>query len=180
MRLVTSIFCLGICGGAFGWTACGDDGGGGDADSDGDTDSDADSDSDSDADTDTDTDTDSDANACVDRINGFRATIDMPPLDRWTDAESCCDGQAQSDSVTGTPHGAFGDCGESAQNECPGWGSIADVIEGCLQMMWDEGPGEPYSEHGHYINMTNTAYSEVACGFYTTGTGSVWSVQDFR
>ena len=44
----------------------------------------------------------------------------------------------------------------------------------------DDGPGEPYSEHGHYINMTNTAYTEVACGFYTTPDGAVWAVQDFR
>jgi len=120
------------------------------------------------------------SSACVDRINELRATIDLPPLARWDDAEPCADAQAKSDSETGVFHGAFGQCGESAQNECPGWPSYDDVIEGCLQMMWDEGPGEPYEEHGHYINMTNTAYSEVACGFYTTGAGAVWSVQDFR
>jgi hypothetical protein len=77
-------------------------------------------------------------------------------------------------------HGAFGQCEEHAQNECPGWPSIVDVIEGCLQLMWDEGPGEPYSAHGHYINMTDAAYSEGACGFHTTPEGAVWAVQDFR
>jgi uncharacterized protein YkwD len=46
--------------------------------------------------------------------------------------------------------------------------------------MWDEGPGEPYSVHGHYINMTNPSYSMVACGFYETGGGSVWAVQNFQ
>jgi len=117
---------------------------------------------------------------CVDRINGFRATLDLPPLARWKDAESCADDQARQDSESGIAHGAFGQCEESAQNECPGWGSYDEIIEGCLQMMWDEGPGEPYSEHGHYINMTNTAYTEVACGFYTTPDGAVWAVQDFR
>jgi hypothetical protein len=134
----------------------------------------------SDSDSDGDGDADYPYTDCVDRINGFRATIDLPPLDRWSDAEPCADDQAQSDSETGEAHGAFGACGESAQNECPGWGSYDDIIDGCLQMMWDEGPGEPYEEHGHYINMTNTAYSEVACGFYETPDGAIWSVQDFR
>ncbi len=118
--------------------------------------------------------------ACVDRINELRATIDLPPLERWEDAEECADDQARQDSESGTAHGAFGQCGESAQNECPGWPSYDDIVEGCLQMMWDEGPGEPYSEHGHYINMTNPAYAEVACGFHVTSDGSVWAVQDFR
>jgi hypothetical protein len=120
------------------------------------------------------------SDACVERINGFRATIGLPPLDRWLEAEGCADDQAKSDSQTGTPHGAFGQCGESAQNECPGWGSYDDVVQGCLQMMWDEGPGDDYAAHGHYINMTNTSYTEVACGFTTTPDGSVWAVQDFR
>ena len=118
--------------------------------------------------------------ACVERINGLRATIDLPPLERWTEAEACADDQARQDSESGTAHGAFQQCDEYAQNECPGWPSYDDVVQGCLQMMWDEGPGEPYSEHGHYINMTNTGYSEVACGFYTTPDGDVWAVQDFR
>jgi hypothetical protein len=47
-------------------------------------------------------------------------------------------------------------------------------------MMWDEGPGEPFSAHGHYINMSNTRYSEVACGFYETPDGKLWSVQNFQ
>jgi uncharacterized protein YkwD len=118
--------------------------------------------------------------ACVDRINEFRATLDLPALARWTDAETCADDQARQDSESDSFHGAFGQCDEYAQNECPGWGSVDQIVDGCLQMMWDEGPGEPYSEHGHYINMTNTSYTEVACGFYTTPDGAVWSVQDFR
>ena len=123
------------------------------------------------------------SSACVDRINEFRATLDLPPLSRWTDAESCANDEARQDSESGTAHGAFGQCDEYAQNECPGWPSVDSITEGtssCLQMMWDEGPGDPYSEHGHYINMTNTAYTKVACGFYTTPDGSVWAAQDFQ
>jgi hypothetical protein len=118
--------------------------------------------------------------SCVDRINGFRATLDLAPLGRWRDIEACADSQAEQDSKSGHPHGAFGDCGEMAQNECPGWGSLDDIIEGCLQAMWDEGPGADFNAHGHYINMSNPDYTRVACGFYTTADGQVWAVQDFR
>jgi hypothetical protein len=69
-------------------------------------------------------------------------------------------------------------CGESAQNTCPNWGSEEQVISGCLQAMWDEGPGEPFSAHGHYINMSSSNYSKVACGFSSAG-GGVWANQNF-
>lgn len=116
---------------------------------------------------------------CVDRINAFRATESLPPLARWTDAESCSDDQADLDSNGGGPHGNFGMCEEFAQNTCPGWPSTDAVIQGCLQAMWDEGPGEPFSEHGHYINMSSSTYTQVACGFYEDENG-VWASQNFR
>lgn len=118
--------------------------------------------------------------ACVGRINGFRAGIGLGAYARWTAQESCADGQASSDGQTGTAHGAFGDCSEMAQNECPGWGSLDEVIGGCLQMMWDEGPGQDFQLHGHYINMSSSKYTKVACGFSVMQNGSVWAVQDFR
>lgn len=78
--------------------------------------------------------------------------------------------------MTGRAHGAFGQCGELAQNECPGWaGPPADMIGDCLQLMWDEGPGG-----GHYDNMASEGYSEAACGFYQLSDGDVWAVQNFR
>ena len=122
----------------------------------------------------------SERRACVDRINGFRATLGLAPLAQWTEQEACTDGQAASDSQTGDAHGKFGVCSEGAQNECPGWGSIQETIQGCLQSMWDEGPGEPFSEHGHYINMSNPDYTRVACGFHETASGKVWAIQNFR
>ncbi len=118
---------------------------------------------------------------CVDTINNYRATLGLPPYARWNAEETCADGQAQSDSQTGTAHGAFGKCGEFAQNECPGWPNPPDkAITGCLQAMWNEGPGADFSAHGHYINMSSTKYTQVACGFYTTAAGKIWSVQDFK
>jgi hypothetical protein len=118
---------------------------------------------------------------CVDTINMYRGTLGLPAYERWVDAEVCSDGEAESDSQTMQPHGAFGSCGESAQNECPGWPAPPEgMIESCLAAMWAEGPGEDFQAHGHYINMSSTSYSRVACGFFTTGSGDVWAVQNFQ
>jgi hypothetical protein len=118
---------------------------------------------------------------CVDTINNYRSTLGLPPYARWTAEEACGDGQAQSDSQTGTAHGAFTRCTELAQNECPGWPTPQETaITGCLQAMWNEGPGADFATHGHYINMSSTQYKQVACGFFTTAAGKVWAVQDFR
>lgn len=121
---------------------------------------------------------------CVTRINQLRWECQcLPGLQRWTEAESCADQHASYDS-TRAPHSGFRDdiCSPSgwAQNECPGWGSNGHVIEGCLQAMWDEGPGSDFQAHGHYINMSNPSYTMVACGFHETGESRVWSVQNFQ
>ena len=128
---------------------------------------------------------------CVDRINGFRATLGLPAFQRWTEAEACTDMQAQNDQTAGTAHANFGECGEWAQNTCPGWSSIDGIIQDCFQSMWDEGPppvspctGQCYTDHGHYINMSNTGYTKVACGFYeytnAMGKQRVWHNSNFR
>ncbi len=117
---------------------------------------------------------------CVDTINDYRASIGLPPYQRWTEAESCADGEAQSDAMTGQAHGAFPACGESAQNECPGYSSLQSTLTTCLAQMWAEGPGDDFQQHGHYINMSSTQYSRVACGFFETSSGQVWAVQDFQ
>lgn len=119
------------------------------------------------------------AQDCVDRINQFRWECQcLPPLARWADAEACTDEQSGNDQATGVAHGNFGACGEFAQNTCPDWGSEAEIVEGCLQAMWDEGPGEPFEAHGHYINMSNPDYTKVACGFFS-GAPGVWANQNF-
>ena len=116
------------------------------------------------------------AQACVDGINAYRRSVGSPPLMRWSVAESCATSESQSDSGSGSAHGAFGRCGEMAQDECPGWnGPPGAMIGDCLKMMWAEGPGG-----GHYENMKNPSYQWVACGFYTLPDGSVWAVQDFK
>ncbi|MGB8332223.1 MAG: hypothetical protein WCE62_19015 [Polyangiales bacterium] len=122
---------------------------------------------------------------CVARINQFRWECQcLPPLSRWADGESCTDGNAEYDSVNGV-HASFYDlpCGTGgrAQNECPGWPSNSQVITSCLRTMWDEGPedGNPNTVNGHYESMASTSYTRVACGFFTTPSGTVWGVQNF-
>ena len=46
--------------------------------------------------------------------------------------------------------------------------------------MWKEGPGTDFSKHGHYLNMSSTKYTKVACGFFTAPNGQVWAVQNFQ
>jgi hypothetical protein len=121
------------------------------------------------------------AEDCVQLINQYRASIGLSPYERWSDAEACADGEAKKDAEMNKPHGSFGSCGEWAQNTCPGWpGTPEGIIGPCLQAMWDEGPGSDFSKHGHYINMSSTNYTRVACGFYVTPAGRVWTVQDFK
>jgi hypothetical protein len=122
---------------------------------------------------------DTDYAACVDRINGFRETEGLAPLGRRTADEGCADGQAAADGASGEFHGAFGACAEAAQNECPDYADVAGTLGVCLDLMWAEGPGEDFEKHGHYLNMSSTEYTEVACGFATTAEGTVWAVQDF-
>jgi hypothetical protein len=116
---------------------------------------------------------------CVRRINQFRCECQhLQPLMRWHDGEACADMQCSYDAMTGEPHSGFraGICsGGRAQNECPRWGDDPErIIGGCLQLMWDEGPGEPFSAHGHYLNMSSTSFTHVACGF-----ADGWAIQNF-
>ena len=116
---------------------------------------------------------------CVQRTNEYRARVGLGPLSRRNDAEACEDAQARADGAARTAHGAFGQCRERAQNECPGWdGAPEDVIERCLAMMFAEGPGAGPS-HGHYVNMTDTRYRGVSCGVTAMPNGQLWVVQDF-
>jgi len=127
---------------------------------------------------------------CVDRINQFRTQCAcLPPLARWTDGEACADQMAEYDSQKDSPHAGFSAkicSGGQAQNECPSWASNTQVITGCLQQMWSEGPpptatctGSCFNDYGHYINMASTTSTKVACGFHTTASGKVWAAQNF-
>jgi hypothetical protein len=93
--------------------------------------------------------------------------------------EMCVDGQAQADYAANTPHSAFGECMEYAQDECPGWpGPPSSIDTGCLAQMWAEGP-PPAGTDNHWLNMSNAQYTTVACGFYQDPAGTWWATQDF-
>ena len=138
--------------------------------------------------------------ACINKINELRATKGLEPYTQWTSAESCADGQVTSDEASGTGHGAFGQCGESAQNECLGGGAAG--IESCLESMWAEKDqagcsgcdacADAYNSScpncdfygsetgdvcGHYVNMSAKYLSMAACGFSEHGG---WAVIDFK
>jgi len=129
---------------------------------------------------------------CVARVNQFRACACLPPLQRWMDGEACANQDASYDGMNQSmgAHAGFKAkicAAGSAQDECPGWRSNTQVISGCLQQMFNEGPppmtpctGTCYEQHGHFINMTNTRYTMVACGYYTASSGQVWAVQNFK
>jgi hypothetical protein len=120
--------------------------------------------------------TTSDAQLCVDEINRYRASLGLRALERASDREGCAEGEIKDDAQSGHWHGRFGACGESAQNECNHSPTARpDMIKGCLRGMWSEGPGG-----GHYENMKSATATRVWCGFYTTPSGDVWSVQDYR
>jgi hypothetical protein len=133
---------------------------------------------------------------CIDKINELRATKGLPAYARWTEIENCVDGQSSSDEESGSAHGAFGQCGESSQNECLGSGMTG--IEGCLDSMWGEknqaacsgcdacadgyDPSCPSCDYygapcGHYVNMSAQYYTRAACGFSSLGG---WATIDFQ
>ena len=122
---------------------------------------------------------------CVARINQFRWECQcLPPLERWTEGEDCADQQAEYDYGVNEAHAGIQaricENGGNAQNECPGYSPNFGIVDFCLQQMWDEGPGEDFNAHGHYINMSNTSFSQVACGLFTAPNGEIWSVQNFQ
>jgi hypothetical protein len=119
--------------------------------------------------------------ACVAKVNAFRATLNLPALVRRKDMEECADAQAKQDFHNNKAHGALGQCQESiGQCECPNWGNRTDseIVNQCLQQMWDEGPGSDFSKHGHFRIMSNADAKGVACGIYREG-GNVWAIQNY-
>ena len=116
----------------------------------------------------------------ISQINAYRAKVKLPSLSHWSEADSCSDEEARKDSKANQPHKSFGTCGEMGQNECPDWPDKDSIGIGCMEQMWNEGPGKNYATHGHYLNMTNPTYTKVSIGFYTTRAGKVWSVQNFQ
>lgn len=134
---------------------------------------------------------------CVNTVNMYRATKGLPPLDRWTSAESCVDSECSVDGMANSPHKAFSSgmsCGANGQNECPGYGTnYASSLPQCLGQMWAEKDKAecagcetcdfpynnctncPFQPCGHYLNMKSKKFTKVACGFWDGG----WYAQNY-
>src|SRR5574344_512839 len=79
---------------------------------------------------------------CVQFVNEYRATEDLPPLSRASlTQESCTQDQASQDLKSGVAHGHFGSCEEWAQNTAPSvnvafYKSEEEMLKKYLKMMW--------------------------------------------
>jgi hypothetical protein len=49
-------------------------------------------------------------------------------------------------------------------------GTVESGLPGCIQMMWDSGPGD-----ANYEMLASDTYTMVACGFHTEASGD-WRV----
>lgn len=123
---------------------------------------------------------------CVTRVNQYRACMCVGPVARYTEGEACADQQAQYDYENDSAHAGIRDeicspvdLNNAAQNECPGYPSVASTIGLCHQQMFDEGYCDDFSACGHFINMTDEDAESVACGYYETPEGDVWMVENF-
>ena len=128
-------------------------------------------------------------NYCLEVINNYRATENLKPLTLAPEAkQSCADEQSAADLASEKAHGHFGDCGEFAQNSGPNidlkWRDTEEkIVDTYLEMMWDEkklvesGERDPakkedFSYIGHYLNMSSTKYTTVACGIAKKSDGT--------
>ncbi|MBQ7080787.1 MAG: hypothetical protein IJM92_14270 [Fibrobacter sp.] len=126
--------------------------------------------------------------ACLDKINEYRATENLDPLTLAPEEkQTCTDKQAGDDLASNKAHGHFGACGEGAQNSGPNfntsWRKTAvEVSDAYLKMMWedekalvtsgerDPNKDEDYAYIGHYLNMKGN-YKTVACGITLSADG---------
>ena len=126
--------------------------------------------------------------ACLDKINEYRATENLGPLTLAPEEkQTCTDKQAGDDLAENKAHGHFQACGEWAQNSGPNfntsWRKTAiEVSDAYLKMMWedekalvtsgerDPKKNEDYPYIGHYLNMKGN-YKTVACGIALSADG---------
>lgn len=132
----------------------------------------------------TQTSNDDDLLFCLQLINGYRASINVPPLARDPRLEAFALEAARIDSESHLPHGHWiatsgGDV-SYAENEIPLWplsryGSVQRIIEIGTEAMWGEGPGG-----GHYENIAGDYWTHAGCGIWITSDQRVTVTQEFR
>ena len=116
---------------------------------------------------------------CVDEINRYRATVDMPALTRSTELESYAAESARIDGLARQPHQHFSQTNGGgiarAENELLSWpnGDIHEIIQRGLGVMWTAGPSGT-----HYKIMVGS-YTQAGCGIFVND-HDVTIAQDFR
>jgi uncharacterized protein YkwD len=109
---------------------------------------------------------------CVDRTNGYRASVKLKALVRSAALERYADAAARNDGKAHKPHQYFkkthGGGIAFAENAIPWWslsaiGSVQTIVDKGLAMMWAEGKGG-----AHYRNLTGR-YGSVGCGVFVNG-----------
>ena len=124
---------------------------------------------------------------CLDKINEYRATENLPPYTLASEEkQNCADKQSADDLESGKAHGHFRECGEFAQNSGPNFSAASRnataVAESYLEMMWNEKKlvesgeadldnQEDFLKIGHYKNMHSSSYTKVACGIALSADG---------
>ena len=118
-------------------------------------------------------------NFCVDEINRYRATVNLPGLTRSIDLESYAAESARVDGLAHQPHQHFSETNGGgialAENELLTWpnGDIHGVIQRGLGVMWTTGPS------GTHYKIMAGAYTQVGCGIFVND-HDVTVAQDFR
>ncbi len=116
---------------------------------------------------------------CVDEINRYRATLNLPALSRSSALEDYATDSARIDQAARQAHMHFtstnGGGVARAETELLLWPNpdAKSVLQQGLKVMWTEGP------NGSHYDVLTGAYSSVGCGIFVEG--SVMTIsQDFR
>ncbi len=109
---------------------------------------------------------------CLDEVNRHRATLGRSALVWDTELEALADRSAAYDLSHGTHHALNGIEGWNIR-ENYGWAmgkTVENFIKESIQNMWDEGPGDDFQKHGHFLNMRD-ADSKMGCGVAVSDRG---------
>ena len=124
------------------------------------------------------------AKFCLDSINSYRSSADLPAYQEWPEGEQCASRQAALYARGGAPDLDQDAClagRASGQSVCASSaGTLKGTVADCLKNGWNEGPGADFQAHGDYLNMSSRQYSSAACGFARGADGSVQTVQLYK
>lgn len=130
---------------------------------------------------------------CAAKINVIRAKEGKPLLTRYEAGECAADDDSKVNYQWNLTHPQEFHKSQSgsAQNTCPSYSTIDDILNNCIwqqeyldeKKCYQQNPGGCYGnsscECGHYVNMVmDPDQHKVACGLYETPTGW-WATQNF-